>query len=214
MPELLVDAVLFDMDGTLVDSTASVLRNWQRVAAMLGRPGEDLVGDRHGVPGRQVLRIIEPGLSGERIDELDRVLIEGEVADTADVTATKGALELVCALPGDRWAIVTSAPRRLADARLAAAGVPVPEVLVTADDVRAGKPGPEPYRLAARLMGRPAVRCLVIEDAPAGIASARAAGCPVLGVLSTFPSLDAVTVADLAAVTITPTAAGLVVAYA
>jgi sugar-phosphatase len=207
------DAVLFDLDGTLVDSTASVLRSWRRIAAMLGRDGEDLVGDRHGVPGRQVLRLVEPDLGEERIRELDQALVEGEIADTGDVTATKGALALLEAIPDGRWAIATSAPRRLALARLAAAGLPVPAVLVTADDVRRGKPDPAPFLLAAEHLGRPAPRCLVIEDAPAGIAAARAAGCPVLGVLTTFPTLDADTVPDLTAVSIAVTAPGLVVRY-
>ena len=214
MPQLHVDAILFDLDGTLVDSTASVLRNWRRIAAMLGRDGEDLVGDRHGIPGRQVLRIIEPDLPEERIGELDQALVEGEIADSGDVTATKGALEITSALPPDRWAIVTSAPRRLATARLTAAGLPWPTLLVTAEDVRAGKPDPAPFRLAAHRLGIPAERCLVVEDAPAGITAARAAGCPTLGVLTTFPELDTDTVADLSALTITRTDRGLTVSYA
>ncbi len=207
------DAVLFDLDGTLVDSTASVLRNWRRIAAMLGRDGEDLVGDRHGIPGRQVLRMIEPDLSEERIRELDRALIDGEVADTRDVVPTRGARQLLEAVPEGRWAIVTSGPRRLALARLRAAGLPVPEIMVTADNVRVGKPDPEPFLLAARSLGLPPERCLVIEDAPAGIAAARAAGCPALGVLTTFPALDADTVDDLTAVAVEVTQAGLVVTF-
>jgi mannitol-1-/sugar-/sorbitol-6-phosphatase len=213
MPRVLIEAVLFDLDGTLVDSTASVLRNWRRIATMLGRDGEDLVGDRHGVPGRQVLRNLEPDLPEERIRELDEALIEGEIADTGDVTATKGALDLLTAIPAGRWAIVTSASLQLATARLTAAGLPIPRTLVTADDVPTGKPDPAPFRLAAHRVGRPARRCLAIEDAPAGIASARAAGCLTLGVLTTFPELDADTVPDLTAVTVTPTASGLAVTY-
>jgi mannitol-1-/sugar-/sorbitol-6-phosphatase len=208
------DALLIDLDGTLVDSTASVVRNWARIAGMLGREGEDILGGRHGMPGRQVLRTIEPGLSEERIRELDRALLEGEVSDTRDVTATKGALPLLEALPEDRWAIVTSGTRRLALARLGAAGLPVPSVMVTADDVREGKPDPAPFRLAARHLGWPVERCLAIEDAPAGIAAARAAGCPTLAVLTTFPALDAPTVPDLSALAVEVTADGLIVTYA
>ncbi len=213
MTRVLADAVLFDLDGTLVDSTASVLRNWRRVAALLGRDGEDLVGNLHGIPGRQVLRMIEPGLSEERIRELDRVLIDGEVADTRDVVPTQGARQLLEAVPTGRWAIVTSGTRRLALARLGAAGLPVPEIMVTADDVRVGKPDPEPFLLAARSLGLPPERCLVVEDAPAGVTAARAAGCQVLGVLTTFPSLDADTVDDLTAVAVEATSAGLIVTF-
>jgi sugar-phosphatase len=208
-----VDAVLFDLDGTLVDSTASVQRNWRKIATMLGRDGEDLAGQLQGIPGRQVLRMIEPGLSEQRIRELDQVLIDGEVADTSDVVAAKGAIGLLSALPDDRWAIVTSGPRRLARARLHAAGLPVPRVLITADDVVTGKPDPEPFRLAAARIGHPPERCLAVEDAPAGIASARAAGCRTLGVLTTYPSLDADTVPDLTALTIDVVDGGLAITY-
>jgi sugar-phosphatase len=211
--QVFADAVLLDLDGTLVDSTASVLRNWWRIAVILGRDGEDLVGNLHGIPGRQVLRMIEPDLSEERIRELDQALLEGEIADTWDVTATKGALQLVEAMPPGRWAIVTSGTRRLALARLGAAGLPVPPMMVTADDVQEGKPHPTPFRLAAHRLGWPTARCLAIEDAPAGITSARAAGCPTLGVLTTFPALDGDTVKDLTAVAVDVTASGLVVTY-
>jgi len=210
VPRFSVDAVLFDLDGTLVDSTASVLRNWARLATILGRDGEDLAGHLQGIPGRQVLRMIEPGLSEERIRELDDMLIDGEVADTADVVAAKGAAELLAGLPADRWAIVTSGPRRLAQARIKVAGLPMPGILITADDVVTGKPDPAPFRLAAQRIGHPPERCLAIEDAPAGLASARAAGCRVLGVLTTYPSLDADTVPDLTALTID---GGLTVTY-
>jgi sugar-phosphatase len=197
MPHFTVDAVLFDLDGTLVDSAASVRRSWSRIATILGRDGEDLAGDLQGIPGRQVLRIIAPHLSEQRVRELDQDLIDGEVADTSDVVAAKGALDLLSAIPDGRWGIVTSGPRRLARARLTAAGLPVPATLITADDVVTGKPDPAPFRLAAAAIGHAPGRCLAVEDAPAGIASARAAGCRTLGVLTTYPSLDADTVPDL-----------------
>ena len=213
MPQLTVDAVLFDLDGTLVDSTASVHRNWQRIATLLGRDGEDLVGALQGIPGSQVLRIIEPELPEERVHELNQILIEGEIHDTADVVATKGAAELIEAIPGTRWGIVTSAPLRLATARLAAAGLPMPRTLVTADDVAIGKPDPAPFRLGAERIGHPATRCLAIEDAPAGIASATRAGCHTVGVLTTYPHLDGDTVPDLSAVALRLTQHGLTVSY-
>ncbi len=213
MTRLTVDAVLFDLDGTLVDSTASVHRNWQRIATLLGRDGEDLVGDLQGIPGSQVLRIVAPELPDDRVRELNRILIDGEVDDTADVVAAKGAAHLIEAIPEQRWGVVTSAPLRLATARLAAAGLPLPRTLVTADDVTAGKPDPEPFRLGARLVGHAAARCLAIEDAPAGITAATRAGCHTLGVLTTYPHLDGDTVPDLSAVAVHRTQHGLTVSY-
>ena len=213
MPQLTVDAVLFDLDGTLVDSTASVHRNWQRIATLLGREGEDLVGALQGIPGSQVLRIIEPELPDERVHELNRILIEGEIGDTADVVATKGAAELIGAVPEARWGVVTSAPLRLATARLAAAGLPMPRTLVTADDVATGKPDPAPFRLGAERIGHPPARCLAVEDAPAGIASATRAGCRTVGVLTTYPHLDGDTVPDLSALAVRLTPGGLTVSY-
>jgi len=205
--------VLCDLDGTLVDSTASVMRNWRRIAAMLGRDEDDPVGDLHGIPGNQVLRRIAPDLDEERVSELNEALVEGEIADTGDVTATKGALLLIETVPPDRWAIVTSGTRRLAVARLRAAGLPVPPIMVTADDVHEGKPNPAPFLLAARHLGVPADRCLAIEDAPAGITAARAAGCATLGVLTTFSALEGDTVDELSDLAVEVTAGGLTVTY-
>ncbi len=211
MLETTVDAVLFDLDGTLVDSTASVQRNWAKIAALLGRDGEDLLGDLHGMPGRQLLRIRAPELPEERVQELNKILIDGETNDTFDVVPTAGAVELLQRIPPDRWGIVTSGPLRLATARIGAAGLPMPLVLVTADDISTGKPDPEPFRLGAERLRRPADRCLAIEDAPAGITSARAAGCVVIGILTTYPELEADSIQDLTALEIDVTGAGLVV---
>lgn len=213
MPELTVDAVLFDLDGTLVDSTASVLRNWRRVAVALGRRDEDLVGNLQGIPGPQVLRMLEPALSDDDVRRLNQMLVDGEVRDTADVVATKGAADLIATLPTHRWGIVTSAPRHLAAARLAAAGLPTPSLLVTADDVTLGKPEPEPFLLGARRLGFATARCLVVEDAPAGITAATRAGCPTLGVLTTYPQLDGDTVSDLTRLSVRTAEPGLILAY-
>lgn len=213
MTRLTIDAVLFDLDGTLVDSTASVLRNWRRVAAALGRTDQNLVGTLQGIPGPQVLRILEPTLSDERVCQLNQMLIDGEVEDTADVVAAKGAAELIKSLPPRRWGIVTSAPLRLATARLTAARLPIPPVLVTADDVSLGKPEPEPFLLGAHRLGHPASRCLAIEDTPAGIRAADRAGCHTLGVLTTYPHLDGDTVPDLTQVIIRSASLGLTVSY-
>ena len=186
------DAVLFDLDGTLIDSTASVLRSWRRLAAETGIP-PGAVAAHHGRPARDLLGMLLPprkaaaGLA--RITEL-------EVADAVSVQSTPGALALFTSLPEARRAIVTSGSTRLATARIRAAGLPVPSVMVTADDVRRGKPDPEPFELAARRLGVDPRRCLAVEDAVAGIRSARAAGCAVIAVTGTSAA-DELTEADL-----------------
>ncbi|MCO8272854.1 HAD-IA family hydrolase [Actinoplanes sp. TRM 88003] len=186
------DAVLFDLDGTLIDSTASVLRSWRRLAAETGIP-PGAVAAHHGRPARDLLRMLLPprrvaaGLA--RITDL-------EVADAVTVQSTLGALSLFTGLPEARRAIVTSGSARLATARIRAAGLPVPAVMVTADDVRRGKPDPEPFVLAAQRLGVDPRRCLAVEDAVAGIRSARAAGCSVIAVTGTSAAGE-LTEADL-----------------
>ena len=177
-----VDALLFDMDGTLVDSTASVLRSWQTVAAEFAIP-EALyaVVPRHGRPSVEILADLLPreliAPAAARLDELEQT-------DTADVTLLPGAAALLAAAPPGRWAVVTSAGRPLAGVRLAAAGIDAPRV-VTIDDVSRGKPDPEPFLLGAKLLGVPPENCLVFEDAPAGLAAARAAGAGTIAVTTT-----------------------------
>jgi mannitol-1-/sugar-/sorbitol-6-phosphatase len=182
MTTLLAQALLFDLDGTLVDSTASVNRQWVKAAAMLGWDPAVVVGRYHGMTAAHTLRVIDPDLSDDRVAELSAMIVAGEAEDTADVVAMPGAAELLDRLPLDRWTIVTSCPPRLARSRLGAAGLPVPGLMVTAADIRASKPDPEPYTLGAARLGFPAPACLAVEDAPAGIASATAAGCQVLGI--------------------------------
>lgn len=222
-----VDALLFDMDGTLVDSTASVLRGWQTVAAEFAIPPDLFaVVPRHGRPAGEILADLLPveliPAAAERLDELERT-------DTADVVLLPGAARLLAAAPAGRWAVVTSAGRQLARVRLGAAGVDVggvgtagvdiggvddagvgaaglgAPVLVTIDDVSRGKPDPEPFLLGAKLLGVPPERCLVFEDAPAGLAAARAAGAATVAVATTHVAeeLDAdVVVPDLSSVRI------------
>ena len=189
MPQLVVDALLFDLDGTLVDSTASVERNWRKLADKMGVAFSDIEDLIHGIPARQVVPMIEPDASPERIEELAQFLLDGESTDTGDVVALPGAIDALDGLPTGRWAIVTSGSTRLARARITAAGLPLPRNLITADDVAVGKPDPAPYLAGAALLGFPPQRCLVFEDAPAGVASARAAGAQVLGLLTTHPEL-------------------------
>ena len=186
MTQLVVQAILFDLDGTLVDSTASVERNWRRLADRIGRPFAEVEPFIHGMPADQV-------------EELNEFMIAGESTDTDDCVPLPGALTALDVLPTNRWAIVTSGSLRLARARIAAAGLPLPRLLVTADDVAQGKPDPAPYLLGAARAAVPPARCLVFEDAPAGVASAQAAGIPVIGLLTTHPGLVApVTLATLA----------------
>jgi sugar-phosphatase len=193
MPQLVVDAVMFDLDGTLVDSTASVERNWRRLAEKMGVPFAAISHLIHGIPARQVVPMIDPDASPEWIEELADFLLDGEATDTGDVTALPGARTALELLPGSRWAVVTSGSRRLATARLNAAGLPLPRTMITADDVTIGKPDPRPYLAGAAALGFPANRCLVFEDAPPGVTSARAADTQVIGLLTTHPDLAALT---------------------
>ena len=186
------DAVLCDLDGALVDSTASVIRSWGRFAREFGVSSQALQ-DNHGQPARTLVeRLLGPehvafGLA--RISDI-------EVADAPGVEPVPGARAFFDSLPEPRRAIVTSGNPAIAMARLRAAGLPKPCTLVTIDDVRNGKPDPEPYLLAAERLGVTPERCLVVEDAPAGIAAARSAGCRVLAVGGT-DSEDTLTAADV-----------------
>jgi sugar-phosphatase len=197
------DAVLFDLDGTLVDSTAAVIRAWQVTAAKLDIPFAAFEPYLHGIPGNQVMATVAPHLAPEQIDELSQWMLASEAQDTDGVVAAPGAADALDGLPPTRWAIVTSGDTRLATARIAAAGLPMPAVLVTIDGVRKGKPDPEPYLQAAARLGFAPARCLVVEDAPAGVESGQRAGMPVLGVLTTYPRLVVTaTVPDLSTVDI------------
>jgi mannitol-1-/sugar-/sorbitol-6-phosphatase len=200
---LSVDALLFDLDGTLADSTDSVDRVWRQMAALLDKNPAEVVGRFHGMTGSQTLRTIDPTLSPRRVAELNDTLIDLEVADSAGVTAVPGALQALDGLPADRWAIVTSCPSRLAWARIDAAGLPHPTTVVTAEDVTHSKPHPEPYLLGAQRLGRDPRDCLAFEDAPAGVASALAAACQVLALRTSHRgSFEVDSVADLAGVTV------------
>jgi sugar-phosphatase len=177
-----VAAVLFDMDGTLIDSTPAVARSWRRWGEQWG-VGDVFSSHEHGRPAR---RIVEEHMPPELVDEAFASIEAIEVADTEGIVLLPGAARLLAALPRDRWAIVTSCSRPLAEARMRAVGLDAP-VVVTASDTALGKPHPDPYLAAATRLGRAPGQCLVVEDAPAGVAAARAAGSPVLGVLGTVP---------------------------
>ncbi|HVP75469.1 MAG TPA: HAD-IA family hydrolase [Gaiellaceae bacterium] len=188
-----VGAVLFDCDGVLVDSAASVERAWRRWAAQRGLDGDAIVAIAHGRRTEDTLR--ELGLTGDLAAEVAR--LEGfEIADAVRVSAFPQAAGVLPELGPESWAVVTSGTRALATSRLAAAGLPLPAVLVTADDVAAGKPDPEGYLEAARRLGRPPADCLVLEDAPAGVQAALAAGMLVVALTTTH------TAEELAAATL------------
>ncbi|HXW07727.1 MAG TPA: HAD-IA family hydrolase [Vicinamibacterales bacterium] len=173
------DAILFDMDGTVVDSTVAVDRQWRRWAARHGLDAEPLVAVAHGRRTLDTLRDMAPHLASA--EEAERFDAE-EASDNEGVVEVPGARVLLSSLPAERWALVTSANRALALARMGAIPLPLPRVVVSADDVRRGKPDPEGYLLAARRLEIAASRCLVFEDTPAGVAAGLAAGMAVLGI--------------------------------
>jgi sugar-phosphatase len=174
--------ILFDMDGVLISSIGSVVRCWQRWAAMYGVPDAAHYEVPHGVRAIDVVKSLRPDIDPE---EGLRVIEDMELDDMADLTVLPGVTALLKGLPPERWAIVTSATRRLLLGRLVAAGLPVPERIISADMVERGKPDPEPYRRGAEWLGFRPEECVVVEDAPSGVGAGIAAGCRVLGVLGT-----------------------------
>jgi mannitol-1-/sugar-/sorbitol-6-phosphatase len=177
-----VQAVLFDLDGVLVDSKRVVERAWRRWASEAGVPADELIAIVHGRPARELVRMFAPALDAEA--EAERVA-RYELADAAGVTLIPGAPECVELASRRRWAVVTSGSRALADDRLGASGLPVPDALVTADDVTAGKPDPQPYQRAAAALDVAIAGCVVVEDAPAGVLAGTRAGATVIAVTTT-----------------------------
>jgi sugar-phosphatase len=179
------DAVLVDLDGTLVDSSAPVRRAWAAFASRQGLDAEQVLSFAHGRPSRETVRLLAPGADQ---DAEAATVEDAEVHDTDGVFALPGATEL---LASDRpLAIVTSCSTALAHARLRAAGLPIPDVLVSSDGLERGKPDPECYLIGARRLGTDPRRCVVLEDAPAGIRAGRAAGAAVIALRTTHPDRD------------------------
>lgn len=176
-------ALLFDMDGTLISSIASAERTWSRWATAHGLDVATFLPTIHGVRSVETIRRLNlPGVDPEAEAA---AITAAEMEDVADVTEIPGARAFLASLPPERWAIVTSAPKALALRRLAAADMPVPELMVAAEDVSQGKPAPDCFLEASRLLGIAAADCCVFEDAPAGIRAAEAAGASVVVVTAT-----------------------------
>lgn len=193
MPELTCSAVLFDLDGVLVDSRAVVERTWRGWCERRGFDAAKVLEAAHGRRTVDTLRLVAPDL--DHAAEL-RWLEEAELADREGIVAIPGAPELAASLPRDRWAVVTSAGRELAHRRLKWVGLPIPSCLVPAEAVSRGKPSPEGYLSAATELRVPPADCVVIEDSPAGVRAARAARMTVIGLTTTYgrddlPPVDA-----------------------
>jgi mannitol-1-/sugar-/sorbitol-6-phosphatase len=176
-------AILFDLDGVLVDSTQCVEHTWRAWAQNHGLDGDMIVRYAHGRRATETVAHVAPHLM---VSDEVAALAHSEANEARGVYPIEGAATLLRKLPPAQWAIVTSGVRAVATFRIALGGLPTPNVLLTADDVGRGKPDPEGYLRAATLLGIPPADCVVIEDAPAGVTAARAAGMRAIGVSSTF----------------------------
>lgn len=182
MIEVQCKALLFDMDGVLIDSTPAVARVWRKWAVEHGFNPEEVVHKAHGRPSISTVRDYLPDADHEAEN---RIIERAEIEDLDGVVPLPGALALLSRLPADKWAIVTSCTRALAEVRLRAAGLPQPSLFLTSTDVTHGKPHPEPYLKAAANLGFAAEDCIVVEDVPAGIRAGKAAGSRVIAFRTT-----------------------------
>jgi mannitol-1-/sugar-/sorbitol-6-phosphatase len=174
---VLCNALLFDLDGVLIDSTPAVERVWSRWATERGFDPADVVRRAHGRPSLSTIRELLPDADHEKEN---REVERREIEDLQGVVPLPGTAALLDALPPGRWTIVTSCTRALAEVRIRAAGLPMPARIITSTDVAHGKPHPEPYLKAAGMLGVDPHTCLVVEDAPAGIRAGKAAGARVI----------------------------------
>jgi sugar-phosphatase len=175
-------ALLFDMDGVLIDSTPAVARVWSGWARERGFDPAEVVARAHGRPSLTTVREYLPHADHEAEN---REVERREIEDLEGVVPLPGALDLLRNLPSNRWTIVTSCTRTLAIVRIKAAGLPLPDQIVTSNDILHGKPSPDPYLKGAAVLGFPASECVVVEDAPAGIVSGKAAGAKVIAFRTT-----------------------------
>ncbi|KTS72453.1 glycerol-3-phosphatase [Pseudomonas oryzihabitans] len=176
-------AFLFDMDGTLLTSVASAERAWSTWALGHGLDPAAVLAVMHGVRAVETVKRFAP--AGADIAAEVQAITELEIADVADIQEIPGAAAFLASLPAGRWALVTSASRRLAEVRLAAAGMALPPVMICAEDVTQGKPAPDCFQAGARKLGVDITDCLVFEDAHAGFAAAKAAGADAVAITAT-----------------------------
>lgn len=182
MPKISCQALLFDMDGVLIDSTPAVARVWSTWARQHGFDPDETVHQAHGRPSIATIRELLPDADHEAEN---REVERREILDLDGVVPLPGVVEFLTSLPAGRWTIVTSCTKPLADVRLRAAGIAVPSQMITASDITRGKPDPEPYLKGAALLGFAPPDCLVIEDASAGVRAGKAAGARVVAVQTT-----------------------------
>lgn len=178
------EAIIFDLDGTLVDSQAVVERQWAKWALKHALDPVDVLELIHGRRAVESIHQLAPHLHA--LSEAAQ-LAEAEAQDTEGLTIIDGALEMLAGVPASAWGIATSGNLQIATRRIRHVELPMPAVLVTADDVEYGKPSPEPYLLAAARLNVAPEHCVVIEDTPAGVAAGRAAGMKTIAVTSTHP---------------------------
>jgi sugar-phosphatase len=186
MTTVSTQALLFDMDGVLINSIPAVERVWSRWAAERGFNVHEVLRHAHGRPSIATLRDLLP--EGDHEAE-NRIIEQAEIDDVDGIVPLPGVKELLAALPHDRWAIVTSCTRPLAEVRIRAAGLPTPGLFITANDITHGKPHGEPYQKGAAGLGFAPEQCIVVEDALAGIASGKNAGARVIA-FTTTASID------------------------
>ncbi len=187
MPKISCKALLFDMDGVLVDSTPVVARVWSEWARQHGFDPDDTVHKSHGRPSISTIRELLPDADHEAEN---REVERREILDVDGVIPLPGVAELLSSLPADRWTIVTSCTKPLADVRIRVAGLSAPSRMITAHDITRGKPDPEPYLKGAALLGFAPQDCVVIEDAAAGVRSGKAAGARVIALQTTETNND------------------------
>lgn len=214
MPELRAKAILFDMDGTLVDSTALVEATWAHFCDRHDLHLPTVLDFAHGRPTRST---VEHFLCDRDVIEAEvERLVAHEESETTGIVEVPGARHLIDSLPPGSWAVVTSATRKLAGARLAAAGIPVPETLICYEDVQHGKPHPQGFLIAAAALGVDPAECLAFEDSPTGVRAALASGAQTVVVGDLEDNADAVTrlrdFTDIAGVSCEPGSAQILLA--